>query len=60
MVNELAPRSEKASLVNCLIPSMAVKIPIRAMIPIAIINDVNDVRSLLPAIDCKAMEIFSL
>jgi hypothetical protein len=39
---------------------MAVKILTRAIIPIAIINAVSEVRNLLPAIDCNAIEIFSL
>jgi hypothetical protein len=58
-VKELAPRSEKASLTDALIPSMAVRIPTRAIMPIAIIIEVSDARKRLPAIDCRAIDIFS-
>jgi hypothetical protein len=38
---------------------MEVRMPTSAMIPIAIIKEVSDVRNLLPLMEVKAIEIFS-
>jgi len=60
MVKELAPKPANALLVCCLMPSIAVKMPTSAIMPIAIISAVSDVRNLFPLIEVKAMIMFSL
>jgi len=60
MVKELEPMLEKVLFNELLIASIEVKIPTKAIIPMAIINAVKTVRSLLSLIEPKATLILSL
>ena len=59
MLKVFAPMLVKLSLMESLIESIAVKIPTKAVIPIAIIKIVKTVLSKLLLTDCKAIFIFS-
>jgi hypothetical protein len=59
MVNELAPMLENVLFKDPSIASIDVKIPTNAVMPIAMIIAVKNVRSLLPFTDCKATLTFS-
>ena len=60
MVNVFDPISVKLLITERLIPSVAVKIPINAMMPKIIMSKVSAERSLLARIALKANRIFSL
>jgi hypothetical protein len=59
MVKELAPILENVLFNDPSIASIEVKIPTNAVIPIAIMIAVKNVRSLLPFTDCIATLTFS-
>src|SRR5690606_20579710 len=59
MVKELAPMEENESVNEFLIASIDVRIPTNAVIPMAIISAVRNVRSLLLLIDCNESFTFS-
>ena len=60
IVKVLAPILEKLLLIDDLIASIAVSIPTRAIMPIAMISEVNTVRNNCPFTAVNATEMFSL
>jgi len=58
-VKELAPMLEKVLFKEPSIASIEVRIPTKAVIPMAMMIAVKNVRSLLPFTDCKATLTFS-
>jgi hypothetical protein len=60
MLNELAPMAEKEEFTERLRESMVVRIPMRAMIPKAMIKTVRIVLSRFDLIDKKEIRKFSL
>src|SRR5690606_41370281 len=60
MLNELEPMAENESVREFLMASIEVRIPTKAVMPIAMISAVRNVRSLLLLIDCSDSLTFSL
>jgi hypothetical protein len=60
MVNELEPMLANVLLAKLFTPSIAVRIPTKAIIPIEIISAVRTVRNLFALIDCIPILIVSM
>ena len=59
MLKEFDPMDEKESVSEFFMASIEVNTPINAIIPMAMISAVKNVRSLFPTMDCSASLTFS-